>query len=44
MKTKDKPISALTNEYSRWGAYIFLTRDDAEQQISWKDEEGENRG
>ena len=44
VKTKDKPISTLTDEYSRWGAYVFLTRDDAEQQISWKDEEGENGG
>ena len=44
LKTKEKPISTLTDEYSRWGAYIFLTRDDAEQQISWKDEEGVNGG
>ena len=44
LKTKEKPISTLDNEYSRWGAYVFLTRDDAEQQISWKDEEGESDG
>lgn len=43
--TKKQPISTLSNdEYSRWGAYVFLTRDDAEQQISWKDEEGECDG
>ena len=44
LRTKEKPISTLENEYSRWGAYVFLTRDDAEQQISWKDEEGESDG
>lgn len=44
LKTKGKSISTLTDEYSRWGAYVFLTRDEAEQQISWKDEEGENGG
>lgn len=45
VQTKMRPISTLSDdEYSRWGAYIFLTRADAEQQISWKDEEGENGG
>ena len=45
VQTKKMPISTLSNdEYSRWGVYVFLTREDAEQQISWKDEEGENDG
>ena len=42
VQTKRQEISTLSDEYSRWGAYVFLTRDDAEQQISWKDEAGEN--
>jgi hypothetical protein len=44
VNTKKQPISTLSDEYSRWGAYIFLTREESEQQISWKDEEGENGG
>lgn len=39
VKTKKLSISNLNNEYSRWGAYIYLTRDDAHKQISWKDDE-----
>lgn len=44
VNTKKQPISTLDDEYSRWGAYVFLTREDSEQQISWKDEAGENGG
>lgn len=44
IQTKRQLISTLSEEYSRWGAYVFLTRDEAEQQISWKDEEDECRG
>ena len=44
VNTKTQPISTLSDEYSRWGAYVFLTRDNSEKQISWKDEEGENVG
>lgn len=44
VQTKRQPISTLSEEYSRWGAYVFLTRDEAEQQISWKDEEDESHG
>ena len=44
VNTKIQPISTLSDEYSRWGAYIFLTRDNCKQQISWKDEEGGNDG
>lgn len=39
VKTKTQLISNLDSEYSRWGAYIYLTRDDAHNQISWKDDE-----
>ncbi len=38
VKTKTMPISYLENEFSRWGAYIYLTGDDNPNQISWKDE------
>ena len=38
LKTKACPISTLTNEISQWGTYIYLTKDEAEKQISWKDE------
>ncbi len=44
VQTKVKPISTLSDEYSRWGTYIFLTRRGSEQLISWKDEEDENDG
>lgn len=44
VQTKRQLISTVSDEYSRWGAYVFLTRNDAEQQISWKDEEGDNGG
>lgn len=40
-KTKRQTISALNDEYSRWGAYVFLTNDTGEKQISWKDDENE---
>ena len=40
-KTKRQIISALNDEYSRWGAYVFLTNDVGENQISWKDDENE---
>lgn len=39
VKTKMLPISTLTNEFSRWGAYIYLTKDDTPNQISWKEDD-----
>lgn len=39
VKTKVIPITNLENEFSRWGAYVYLTRDDTQNQISWKDDE-----
>ena len=41
VKTKQIDISTMPNEFSRWGAYIFLTKDKLPNQISWKDEDGE---
>lgn len=41
IKTKDRKISDLSDEYSRWGTYIFLTQDGLPKQISWKDEDGD---
>ncbi len=38
-KTKQCPISTVNNEFSRWGAYVFLTQEDVSNQISWKDDE-----
>lgn len=42
VKTKRAGISTMPNEFSRWGAYIFLTKDKLPNQISWKDENGES--
>ena len=42
VKTKLVGISTMPNEFSRWGAYIFLTKDKLPNQISWKDENGES--
>lgn len=41
IKTKRQNISALDNEYSKWGAYIFLTQENVDNQISWQDEVGD---
>lgn len=38
-KTKEQGISYLTEEHSRWGAYVYLTGDDIPNRISWKDDE-----
>lgn len=38
LKTKQRPIHTLKDQYSRWGSYVYLTNDDATNQISWKDE------
>lgn len=40
-QTRRCPISTLHDEFSRWGAYIFLTADSVTNQISWKDEDEE---
>ena len=39
IRTKNRSISTLDDEYSRWGTYIFLTQDNMPNQISWKDED-----
>lgn len=39
IKTRDKPISTMCDEFSRWGTYIYLTKDNIDNQISWKDED-----
>lgn len=39
LQTKKQPISTLTNELSRWGAYVYLTKEGALNQISWKDDD-----
>lgn len=41
LHTIRQPISYLSNEQSRWGAYVFQTNESAVKQISWKDEEDE---
>ena len=41
VRTKQQTISALNDEHSRWGAYVFLTNDTGDRQISWKDDENE---
>lgn len=41
VKTKEQTISALNDEYSRWGSYVFLTNGTGDKKISWKDEENE---
>ncbi len=41
VKTRHCGISTLNDEFSRWGTYIFLTKDNLPDQISWKDEDGE---
>lgn len=40
IKTKRLPISTLESEFSRWGAYIYLTKDNTPKQISWKEDDG----
>lgn len=42
LKTKQQPVHTLPEEYSLWGSYVYLTNDDATNQISWKDEEKNN--
>ncbi len=43
VKTRRCDISTLSDEFSKWGTYIFLTQDNLPNQISWKDEdEGQN--
>lgn len=43
IKTRRCDISTLSDEFSKWGTYIFLTQDNLPNQISWKDEdEGQN--
>lgn len=42
IKTKNCPISTLTNEFSRWGAYVYLTKENTQLQISWKDDSDKN--
>lgn len=41
IKTKKYDISTLSDEFSKWGTYIFLTQDNLPNQISWKDEDEE---
>ena len=41
IKTKRQAISALNDEHSRWGVYVFLTNDTGDKKISWKDDENE---
>lgn len=41
VKTKAKPIYALSDEHSCWGAYVFLTNDTGPNMISWKDDDNE---
>jgi hypothetical protein len=41
IKTKAREISTLSDEFSRWGAYIFLTQENLANRISWNDEIGE---
>lgn len=41
--TKRQTINALNDEHSRWGAYVFLTNDTGDKQISWKDDENEKQ-
>ena len=36
-ETKRQAISALNDEHSRWGVYVFLTNDTGDKKISWKD-------
>lgn len=38
LKTKERAISTLSDEFSKWGSYIFLTQENLPNQISWKDE------
>lgn len=43
IKTRRCDISTLSDEFSKWGTYVFLTQDNLPNQISWKDEdEGQN--
>ncbi len=42
IKTKQCQISTLQDEFSRWGAYIYLTQEGADNQISWRDEDENN--
>lgn len=41
LQTKKQPISTLTNEFSKWGAYVYLTKEDVSNQISWKDDDAD---
>lgn len=41
IQTRRSPISTLHDEFSRWGTYIYLTKENVPNQISWKDEKNE---
>lgn len=41
IQTRRCPISTLHDEFSTWGTYIYLTKENVTNQISWKDEEDE---
>lgn len=41
IKTRKCDISTLSDQFSKWGTYIYLTQDNLPNQISWKDEDEE---